>query len=229
MLQGLHDQNVKHPSLVQKNVTRTKGLFASFQTKICCVLSRYWHSYQAMLALNPSQQLSPGWMQRFKKLEDANVRGPGCDSDDRSEGTFQPSWIWLVPRMTGTVPNLSTPTTNPPDTSVVTANPPDMNVATTNPMDMSITTTDLAVAEAGNSEVAESMRVHWARCQARADWYKEEVSLIVKEMDQTLRYFEWRKSWWYSLQHTREQSASPPPIEVCHGLHAYSSRQAFVY
>ena len=209
MLQGLHDQNFKHPNLAQKSITRTKGLFASFQTKIRRFVARYRHSYQAMLTLDPSQQLSPGWMQRFQKLEDTDVRGPGRDSDDCSEGKFQPSWIWLVPRLTGNAPNGPAPTTNPPSST---------GGATSDPAAATI-----------DSEVAESMRVHWAKCQARADRYEEEVTLIVEEMGRTLRYFEWRKSWWLSLQDTREQSLSPPPIEICRGLRAYSARQGYVY
>ena len=208
MLQGLRDQNTKHPSLAQKSITRTKGLFDSFQTKIRRVASRYRHSYQAMLALDPSQQLSPGWMQRFQKLDDADVRGPGRESDDPSDGTFQPSWIWLVPRLTDRAPNGFVPTDDTRSSTGSNSSTPS-------------TTSDL--------EVAESMRVHWARCQARADRYEEEVMLIVEEMGRTLRYFEWKKSWWLSLQSIREQSPSPPSNEVCLGLRAYSSRQANVY
>jgi len=73
------------------------------------------------------------------------------------------------------------------------------------------------------------MRVHWAKCQARADRYEEEVALTVEEMGRTLRYFEWKKSMWLSLRSDREQSANPPPIEVQRGLCAYAHRQAHVY
>ena len=64
---------------------------------------------------------------------------------------------------------------------------------------------------------------------AQADRYEEEVTLTVEEMGRTLRYFEWRKTFWLSLQSTRKQSASPPPIDVCQGLRAYASRQVHVY
>ena len=65
MLQSLADQNSKHPSQAQKSITRTKGLFNSFHAKVRRVALRYHRSYQAMLALDPSQKFSPGWMQRF--------------------------------------------------------------------------------------------------------------------------------------------------------------------
>ena len=73
------------------------------------------------------------------------------------------------------------------------------------------------------------MHVHWAKCQARAECYEEEVALTVEEMGYTLCYFEWKKSWWLSLQLEREQSTDPPPIEVSHGLHTYAQCQAHVY
>ena len=73
------------------------------------------------------------------------------------------------------------------------------------------------------------MRVHWAKCQARADRYEEEVALTVEEMGRTLRYFEWKKSKWASQQSLRKLSTTPPPIEVQRGLDAYACRQAHVY
>ena len=41
MLQGLRDQNFKHPNLAQKSVTRTKGLFELFQTRILLSRRKY--------------------------------------------------------------------------------------------------------------------------------------------------------------------------------------------
>lgn len=182
MLQGLHNQNFKHPSSVQQSITCTKGLFKSFQAKIHHTTSQYHHSYQAMLALDPSQQFSPGWMQHFQKLEDADILGPGHDSDSMSEGTFQPSWIWLVPQLTDHASNGPTPATNSlPHPNTTTADP---------------------AAPTSDSEVTELMYINWARCQAQANWYKEEVALTIEEMGRTLHYFEWKKALWMSLQFT---------------------------
>ena len=214
MLQSLADQNSKHPSQAQKSVTRTKGLFNLFHAKVRRVTLRYRRSYQAMLALDPSQKFSPGWMQRFQKLEDGDLRGPGRELDDHSEGTFQPSWIWLVPRLTDGILDGSNASTNPP---------PGLSDTTTGP------TVASTPHPADHPEVANSMRVHWARCQARADRYEEEALLTVEDMGWTLRYFEWKRTLWLSLQSRREQAASPPPIEVRRGLYAYANRQVHVY
>jgi hypothetical protein len=48
-------------------------------------------------------------------------------------------------------------------------------------------------------------------------------------MGQTLRYFEWKKSWWLSLQFERGQSDNPPLKDIQRGLHVYAHRQAEVY
>jgi hypothetical protein len=78
-------------------------------------------------------------------------------------------------------------------------------------------------------EQTDSMRAHWAKCQARAERFEEEVSLTLEEMGRTLLYFEWKRAWWLSLQSEREMSDSPPPVGVRHGLRAYAHRQANVY
>ena len=125
-----------------------------------------------MLALDPNQELSLGWTQRFQKLNESNIRGPGCGLDDKSEGQFVPSWIWLVPHS-------SSSTSSPSSEMVTTSN---------------------GNASVDDMGVADSMRVHWAKCQAQAEQYEEEVALTIEEMGHTLQYFEWKKNWWLSLQ-----------------------------
>ena len=146
-----------------------------------------------------------GWLQRFQKLNEGDIRGPGRGADDTSEGKFTPSWIWLVPR----------PSHPPPTTSS------DDPIATTIATNKSALTND--------PELVDSMRAHWAKCQARAERYEEEVALTVEEMGRTLRYFEWKRSWWLSLESDRAKSDSPPPADVQHGLRAYAHRQANIY
>ena len=63
LVQGLRDQNEKHPNLAQRSLTRTQGLFEGFQARIRCCARRYSHARDAMLALDPDQELSSGWMQ----------------------------------------------------------------------------------------------------------------------------------------------------------------------
>lgn len=213
LFQCLLDQNMKHPSSAQRSVTRTQALFQGFQRKIRHYASRYSHARNAMLALDPDQKLSPGWMERFRKLNDGDIRGPGRELDDKSEGQFIPSWIWLVPH--------SSPAPIPPGGPVATAGSAPNSDTTMTAIPGSTTPSD--------ADHTRSMRAHWAKCQARAERYEEEVLLTIEEMGRTLRYFEWKKSQWLSLQSERAISEHPPPGDVQRGLHAYAHRQANVY
>ena len=211
LLQGIRDQNTKHLSQTQRSITRSQGLFNGFKTRIRRCAARYSHARDAMLALDPDQQLSPGWAQRFQELNTADLRGPGREPDEPSEGQFVPSWIWLIPRSKRPPPATTSPTNHPTRNHGNGTTPgPDGSAAADN-------------------EITDFMRAHWAKCQARADRYDEEVSLIVEEMGRTLRYFEWKQSWWLSLQSERAKSLHPPPVDVQRGLHAYAHRQANIY
>ena len=211
LLQSHIDQKAKHLSHAQRNVTRTDGIFNGVQGRIHRAVKRYRHARHAMMALDPSQQFSPGWIHRFRELADADVRGPGRETDDKSEGRFQPSWIWMVPRQPSGVTDSGLP---PSESSIASSDDGTSDPVSTPEEDL---------------EVANSMRVHWAKCQARAERYEEEVALTVEEMGRTLRYFEWKRSHWLSLQRPRKLSPTPPPIEVQQGLDAYAYRQAHIY
>ena len=208
LLQSYIDQKAKHLSHAQQNVTRGKGAFGGVEGRIRRAAMRYRHARRAMLALDPSQQLSPGWTRRFRELVDADIRGPGRETDDKSEGKFQLSWIWLLPHQTGVFPSNESATQTPS-------------------LDGSVTDPTSSAAE--DLEVVDSMRVHWAKSQARADRYEEEVALTVEEMGRTLRYFSWKKSHWLFLESCRMRTDTPPPVEVQRGLRAYSCRQVYVY
>jgi len=170
-----------------------------------------------MLALDPDEKFRPGWTRRFLKLNDADVRGPGRKRDDKSEGQFVLPWIWLVPRLS----DPPIPPTTAQDQPVTTAN--------SSAVSGSETMTPDEPTVANNAEVADSMRVHWAKCQARAERYEEEVLLTVEEMGRTLNYFRWKQSWWLSLGSERAKSDHPPPEDVQRGLSAYAHHKAAIY
>lgn len=207
LVQSFKDQRAKHPHLSQGTQTRTQGLAEGFQARIRRCANRYSHARNAMLALDPDQSLKPGWMRRFQKLNDSDIRGPGPEDDNTSEGRFVSSWIWLVPRLNNPNPPAATSSDNPDTTATVSDEP----------------------TSANDASLTEFMRAHWAKCQARAERYEEEVTLTVEEMGRTLRYFEWKRSWWLSLLSERAQSDSPPPADVQRGLQAYAHRQSSIY
>ena len=61
LVQGLRDQNAKHLSTTQQNVTRSQGLFEGFKTRIRRSAKRYSHAHDALLLLDPDERLVPGW------------------------------------------------------------------------------------------------------------------------------------------------------------------------
>ena len=199
LFQNLHSHNSKHLGFAQRALTRTRGVFDSLRTKIHHSSGRYSHARNTMLALNPDEKFNPGWTKRFQMLNEGDARGPGREADDTSEGQFTPSWIWLVPWLGQRPPSATTSTS----------------------IDEPSTGDD--------PEQINSMRVHWAKCQAQAERYKEEVKLTIEEMGRMLCYFRWRQSWWVSLQSQREESDSPPPASVQRELQAYTHRQANIY
>ena len=79
--------------------TRMLNLYTRFQTKLQHAANRYNVAYTALKGLDPNG----GWKERLKELKASDIRGPGRDADNpddaRSNGRFEPSWIWLVTRL----------------------------------------------------------------------------------------------------------------------------------
>lgn len=73
--------------------TRMRTLFDKFQNRIKLAAARYRAAYTLLHILGPASLLPGG----LKELKDEDIRGPKMDDDDRfTEGTYEPSWIWLV-------------------------------------------------------------------------------------------------------------------------------------
>lgn len=76
----------------------------------------------------------------------------------------------------------------------------------------------------GDSEqvLDESLRVEWAKAQARKQRWEEEVLLIQEEMRRVVMFHEWKAQWW------RSQAARRSDVDasVLHGLMAYAEKQA---
>ncbi|KAG6822296.1 hypothetical protein H0H92_014401, partial [Tricholoma furcatifolium] len=71
------------------------GLFKRFNNRIDRFAARYRSAYAALSCLNPSGP----WSSRFQNLEPKDISGPGKEDKDGSNGRFELSWIWLVPRL----------------------------------------------------------------------------------------------------------------------------------
>jgi hypothetical protein len=75
--------------------TRMQTLYSRFNLRTQRCASRYRAARCALLAIDPDGL----WQSRLKELKDADIRGPGKDDDGSGNSRFEPSWIWLVPRV----------------------------------------------------------------------------------------------------------------------------------
>ena len=205
LFQGLSDQNKKHINNSQNTMTRAKATFERYKARISRSATLYRLARRALTALDPNGEITE-WTTRFLELKDSDLRGPGREDDEPTEGRVVSSWIWLVPQSSRPL-DRSHPNDDP--------NGPDKS--------------DLSQRAASGEEVAVSIRAHWARCQARAERHEEEVQLTLEEMRRVLEFFEWKSKWWLASQESRAASENPPDPQVQHGLRAYAHRQAATY
>lgn len=77
-----------------KACTRMRTLFNRFSLRTQRCTARYRAARAALLVIEPSGS----WHSRLRELRDDDIRGPGKD-DSGSQSRFEPSWIWLVPRV----------------------------------------------------------------------------------------------------------------------------------
>lgn len=70
-----------------------------------------------------------------------------------------------------------------------------------------------------------NLRVEWAKSQARAAHWTEEVQLLCEEMCCTLVFMEWKADWWKN----QAFRCADAPAHLRHGIEAYALRQAALH
>ena len=70
-------------------------LYKRFNKKTERAAEKYRSAWRALCVLDPGGM----WSTQFKELKKEDISGPGKDPDDTSNSRYQPSWIWLVPRV----------------------------------------------------------------------------------------------------------------------------------
>jgi hypothetical protein len=78
-----------------KACTRMRTLYNRFNLRTQRCARRYRAARSALLVIDPLGS----WHSRLEDLKDNDIRGPGRDNDGAGNGRFEPSWIWLVPRV----------------------------------------------------------------------------------------------------------------------------------
>jgi hypothetical protein len=84
-----------------------------------------------------------------------------------------------------------------------------------------------SVSDMGDSNIVldDSMRVEWAKSQARRDRWEEEFLIVQEEMRRVLSYHEWRAKWWRTRAQLRKGLVHE---DIFHGVVAYAEKQAHV-
>lgn len=74
----------------------------------------------------------------------------------------------------------------------------------------------------GAKDVAESMKVEWAKTRARKLRWDEEYQLVQEEMRRTIVYLRWKAEWWRGQVDARADAEA----HLLSGLNAYAHKQA---
>ncbi|KAH8112018.1 hypothetical protein DFH11DRAFT_1512109, partial [Phellopilus nigrolimitatus] len=71
----------------------------------------------------------------------------------------------------------------------------------------------------------------WAKAQARAERWQEEITLVLEEMRRTLTYCDWKAAWWRDQASLRKASEDPAcgKEQLANGLRAYAEKQAHTW
>jgi hypothetical protein len=72
-------------------------LYKRLDNKIKRDAQAYRAAWGALGVLDPNGS----WSIRLRELKDKDIRGPGKEEQEVSNSRYEPSWIWLVPRVTG--------------------------------------------------------------------------------------------------------------------------------
>lgn len=81
--------------------TRMITLYKRFDNKTQRAAEKYRSAWRALRILDPNGS----WSMRLKELRREHVSGPGREPNDISNSRYEPSWIWLMPRVNGLAGN----------------------------------------------------------------------------------------------------------------------------
>lgn len=72
-------------------------LHQHFDKKTCGAAEKYQSAWTALCVLDPDGS----WSTWLKELKREHISGPRKEPDNTSNSHYQPSWIWLVPHVSG--------------------------------------------------------------------------------------------------------------------------------
>ena len=78
-----------------KACTRIQALYNRFSLRTQQCAGNYRAAHNALVTLDPNGS----WQSHLQVLKDTDICGPGKDDNGVGNSRFEPSWIWLVPRV----------------------------------------------------------------------------------------------------------------------------------
>ncbi|KAF8873302.1 hypothetical protein BD779DRAFT_1679267 [Infundibulicybe gibba] len=83
----------------------------------------------------------------------------------------------------------------------------------------------LDVAEGGDDNLRDALRIEWCKSRARAMRFREEVELLLEEMRRVQRFLVWQEEFWARKGDVSAWGDNIHPMRA-EGLRAYANRQA---
>lgn len=98
IIQGLWQfKRLNASGVGNKPNTKMVTLYKRLDNKIKQDAQAYRVAWRALGILDPNGS----WSIRLQELKDKDIRGPGKEEKEASNSRYEPSWIWLVPHVTG--------------------------------------------------------------------------------------------------------------------------------
>jgi len=98
VIQGLwHFKKLNISGTGNRPNTKMLTLYKCFENKTQRAAEKYRSAWHALGRLDPNGS----WLGQLKELKKEHISGPGREPNDVSNSRYQPTWIWLVPRVNG--------------------------------------------------------------------------------------------------------------------------------
>lgn len=76
--------------------TKSQNIYNRMSNQVDCAAYKYWKACSALLILDSDGE----WQEELREFWKEDIQGPGKgpDVEKKSNGRFEPSWIWLTVR-----------------------------------------------------------------------------------------------------------------------------------
>lgn len=183
----------------QKTNTRSRSILDGFRDKITRCKLRYQAAFAALNVLDPGGH----WSSYLLELKDAHVSGPGKDEDEELEYRLRQE---MAPAQSAAKNGRKRKHNTYVKSWIWTTPVPNQHA--------------FSADEISDVELNDQVRAEWAKTDARATRWAEEVVLLVEEMRRTLVWMEWKACWWLSQPARRTKI----PDNLKRSIHASTLR-----